>query len=63
MTLRSLKEGGEQRWAGCRRNWGLLENMGYPWNKLTDSVTPGSSVELPAVVDSDKDSEFWHPVS
>lgn len=37
--------------------------MGYPWNKLTDSMTPGSSVELPAVVDSDKDSEFWHPIS
>ena len=46
-----------------QKELGLLENMGCPWNKLTDSMTPGSSVELPAVVDLDKDSEFWHPVS
>lgn len=41
---------------------GLTGEHGVSVEQVTDSMTPRSPVELPAV-DSDKDSEFWQPVS
>lgn len=35
---------------------GLTGGMGYLWNRLQ---TPESSTKLPAIVDSDKDGNFW----
>lgn len=46
-----------------QKELGLTGEHGVSVEQVTDSMTPRSSVELPAVVDSDKDSEFWQPVS
>ena len=45
-----------------RKELGLTGEHGVSVEQVTDSMTPRSPVELPAV-DSDKDSEFWQPVS
>lgn len=46
-----------------QKKLGLIGEHGVSMEQVNRQHDSGSSVELPAVVDSDKDSEFWHPVS